>query len=154
MWQKISSSSEVLGIVGCIKIILGPLVRKELIVSPFKLFSLCLASQMTDARCSRCTEKKVGVVDIIHAGGHGDRYLVSDRVLVFVGFSFTFALCFLASDGGWNKSSSAIFLIQNEVYTLELFAFRCKFRVNFQLVSVFFIDLKMQYIYSSPGICN
>ncbi|THU63862.1 hypothetical protein C4D60_Mb01t20320 [Musa balbisiana] len=30
--------------------------------------------QMTDARCSRCTEKKVGVADIIQAGGHGDRY--------------------------------------------------------------------------------
>ncbi|KAI4315418.1 hypothetical protein L6164_028230 [Bauhinia variegata] len=29
--------------------------------------------QMTDARCSRCTEGKVGVKDIIHAG-HGDRY--------------------------------------------------------------------------------
>ncbi|RWW01321.1 hypothetical protein BHE74_00036416 [Ensete ventricosum] len=42
-----------------------------------QLFSLCLASQMTDARCPRCTEKQVGVVDIIHAGGHGDRYLVT-----------------------------------------------------------------------------
>ncbi|PKA53193.1 hypothetical protein AXF42_Ash009923 [Apostasia shenzhenica] len=30
--------------------------------------------QMTDARCSRCSEKKVGVADIIHAGGHADRY--------------------------------------------------------------------------------
>lgn len=32
--------------------------------------------QMTDARCSICTEKKVGVVDIIQAGGSGsgDRY--------------------------------------------------------------------------------
>ncbi|KQK08182.1 FK506-binding protein 3 isoform X2 [Brachypodium distachyon] len=29
--------------------------------------------QMTDARCERCTEKKVGISDIIHAG-HGDRY--------------------------------------------------------------------------------
>ncbi|GMH29742.1 hypothetical protein Nepgr_031585 [Nepenthes gracilis] len=29
--------------------------------------------QMTDARCKRCTEKKVGLVDIIQAG-HGDRY--------------------------------------------------------------------------------
>ncbi|KAG0454128.1 hypothetical protein HPP92_025432 [Vanilla planifolia] len=29
--------------------------------------------QMTDARCSRCSEKKVGVTGIIH-GGHGDRY--------------------------------------------------------------------------------
>ncbi|XP_052209863.1 uncharacterized protein LOC127813127 isoform X2 [Diospyros lotus] len=29
--------------------------------------------QMTDARCKRCTEKKVGVTDIIQAG-HGDRY--------------------------------------------------------------------------------
>ncbi|KAM0850186.1 hypothetical protein ACQ4PT_053247 [Festuca glaucescens] len=29
--------------------------------------------QMTDARCERCTEKKVGIADIIHAG-HGDRY--------------------------------------------------------------------------------
>ncbi|XP_028767408.1 uncharacterized protein LOC114725115 isoform X1 [Neltuma alba] len=29
--------------------------------------------QMTDARCSRCMECKVGVRDIIHAG-HGDRY--------------------------------------------------------------------------------
>lgn len=28
---------------------------------------------MTDARCERCTEKKVGISDIIHAG-HGDRY--------------------------------------------------------------------------------
>nr|CAD1834831.1 unnamed protein product [Ananas comosus var. bracteatus] len=30
--------------------------------------------QMTDARCSRCAEKKVGISEIIHAGGHGDRY--------------------------------------------------------------------------------
>ncbi|KAH7662999.1 BAH domain proteins protein [Dioscorea alata] len=30
--------------------------------------------QMTDARCSRCMEKKVGVADIIQAGGLGDRY--------------------------------------------------------------------------------
>ncbi|ONK64011.1 uncharacterized protein A4U43_C07F21190 [Asparagus officinalis] len=30
--------------------------------------------QMTDARCSRCTEKRVAVTDIIHAGGHGNRY--------------------------------------------------------------------------------
>ncbi|KAK8964209.1 hypothetical protein KSP40_PGU019996 [Platanthera guangdongensis] len=30
--------------------------------------------QMTDARCSRCSKKEVGVADIIHAGGHGDRY--------------------------------------------------------------------------------
>ncbi|WJX60293.1 hypothetical protein P8452_45519 [Trifolium repens] len=29
--------------------------------------------QMTDARCSRCTEVKVGLREIIHAG-HGDRY--------------------------------------------------------------------------------
>ncbi|XP_057978309.1 uncharacterized protein LOC131164830 [Malania oleifera] len=29
--------------------------------------------QMTDARCSRCMEKKVGLIDIIQAG-HGDRY--------------------------------------------------------------------------------
>ncbi|TVU33918.1 hypothetical protein EJB05_15734 [Eragrostis curvula] len=29
--------------------------------------------QMTDARCQRCQEKKVGISDIIH-GGHGDRY--------------------------------------------------------------------------------
>lgn len=29
--------------------------------------------QMTDARCKRCSEKKVGLVDIIQAG-HGDRY--------------------------------------------------------------------------------
>ncbi|KAJ4788524.1 hypothetical protein LUZ62_039770 [Rhynchospora pubera] len=30
--------------------------------------------QMTDARCTRCQEKKVGVSEIIHTGGHGDRY--------------------------------------------------------------------------------
>ncbi|XP_078447523.1 protein REPRESSOR OF VERNALIZATION 1-like [Wolffia australiana] len=30
--------------------------------------------QMAEARCSRCSETKVGVVEIIHAGGHGDRY--------------------------------------------------------------------------------
>ncbi|XP_062200813.1 protein REPRESSOR OF VERNALIZATION 1 isoform X2 [Phragmites australis] len=29
--------------------------------------------QMTDTRCARCNEKKVGISDIIHAG-HGDRY--------------------------------------------------------------------------------
>nr|CAB3477260.1 unnamed protein product [Digitaria exilis] len=29
--------------------------------------------QMTDTRCQRCNEKKVGISDIIHAG-HGDRY--------------------------------------------------------------------------------
>ncbi|XXG85155.1 hypothetical protein AAC387_Pa11g0295 [Persea americana] len=29
--------------------------------------------QMTDARFSRCREKKVGVGDIIHAGGSGSR---------------------------------------------------------------------------------
>uniref|UniRef100_A0A1D1Y1U5 Protein polybromo-1 n=1 Tax=Anthurium amnicola TaxID=1678845 RepID=A0A1D1Y1U5_9ARAE len=32
--------------------------------------------QMTDARCSRCMERKVGVADIIHAGGSGDRYQI------------------------------------------------------------------------------
>ncbi|XP_076947382.1 ASI1-immunoprecipitated protein 3-like [Bidens hawaiensis] len=32
-----------------------------------------LQVQMTDARCKRCTEKKVRLVDII-SGGHGDRY--------------------------------------------------------------------------------
>ncbi|PUZ56401.1 hypothetical protein GQ55_5G295700 [Panicum hallii var. hallii] len=31
--------------------------------------------QMTDTRCERCSEKKVGISDIIHAG-HGDRYQV------------------------------------------------------------------------------
>ncbi|KAJ3695633.1 hypothetical protein LUZ60_001010 [Juncus effusus] len=30
--------------------------------------------QMTDARCQQCSEKKVGISDIIHAGGLGDRY--------------------------------------------------------------------------------
>ncbi|KAJ0966676.1 hypothetical protein J5N97_023593 [Dioscorea zingiberensis] len=30
--------------------------------------------QMTDARCSRCTEKRVGVADIIHTGRLSDRY--------------------------------------------------------------------------------
>jgi hypothetical protein len=30
---------------------------------------------MTDARCQRCQEKKVGISDIIRAG-HGDRYQV------------------------------------------------------------------------------
>ncbi|RRT66647.1 hypothetical protein B296_00018819 [Ensete ventricosum] len=42
---------------------------------------LHLPYQMTDARCSRCTEKKVGVADIIQAGGHGDRYQVCERIL-------------------------------------------------------------------------
>lgn len=37
---------------------------------------LGLCDQMTDARCSRCMEKKVGVADIIQAGGLGDRYQV------------------------------------------------------------------------------
>ncbi|XP_042511844.1 uncharacterized protein LOC122086978 [Macadamia integrifolia] len=30
--------------------------------------------QMTDARCSRCTEKKVGLTNIIQGGARGDRY--------------------------------------------------------------------------------
>ncbi|KAF5198803.1 bromo-adjacent-like protein [Thalictrum thalictroides] len=30
--------------------------------------------QMTDARCKRCQEKKVGLTDIIQAGARGDRY--------------------------------------------------------------------------------
>ncbi|XP_077223285.1 bromo-adjacent homology (BAH) domain-containing protein isoform X2 [Tasmannia lanceolata] len=32
--------------------------------------------QMTDARCSSCSEKRVGVADIIQAGGSNDRYLL------------------------------------------------------------------------------
>ncbi|PIA26580.1 hypothetical protein AQUCO_09100036v1 [Aquilegia coerulea] len=32
--------------------------------------------QMTDARCKRCQEKKVGLTDIIQAGARGDRYQV------------------------------------------------------------------------------
>lgn len=46
---------------------------------------------MTDARCSRCTEKKVGVADIIQAGGHGDRYQVGEHIL----YLFLLALFFL-----------------------------------------------------------
>ncbi|MQM06055.1 hypothetical protein Taro_038876 [Colocasia esculenta] len=30
--------------------------------------------KITDTKCLRCMEKRVGVVDIIHAGGSGDRY--------------------------------------------------------------------------------
>lgn len=30
---------------------------------------------MTDARCTRCSEKQVGLIDIFQAG-HGDRYQV------------------------------------------------------------------------------
>ena len=41
---------------------------------------ICIISvacmQMTDARCSRCSEFKVGVRDIIQAG-HGERYQVN-----------------------------------------------------------------------------
>ena len=36
---------------------------------------------MTDARCKRCQEKKVGVTDIIHAG-NADRYQVLAFLLV------------------------------------------------------------------------
>lgn len=39
------------------------------------LFPL-LELQMTDALCTRCNVRKVGLVDIIQAG-HGDRYQVS-----------------------------------------------------------------------------
>lgn len=40
---------------------------------------------MTDARCERCTEKRVGISDIIHAG-HGDRYQVFSFSLYFLYF--------------------------------------------------------------------
>lgn len=49
---------------------------------PSLIFIVCsesayplLVNQMTDARCSRCSEFKVGVRDIIQAG-HGERYQV------------------------------------------------------------------------------
>lgn len=37
---------------------------------------LGLFNQMTDARCPRCMEKKVGVASIIQTAGHMDRYQV------------------------------------------------------------------------------
>lgn len=55
-------------------------INSQLLVS-FWCINMCslllLVRQMTDARCSRCNEFKVGVRDIIQAG-HGERYQVLD----------------------------------------------------------------------------
>lgn len=36
---------------------------------------------MANVRCSICTQREVGIVDIIH-GGHGDRYQVCSHQLM------------------------------------------------------------------------
>ncbi|CAA6655600.1 unnamed protein product [Spirodela intermedia] len=49
------------------------LLKKEL--EPSVLLSMSPSElKMTDARCSRCSEQNAGVVDIINAGGSGERY--------------------------------------------------------------------------------
>ncbi|URD93220.1 BAH domain containing protein [Musa troglodytarum] len=55
--------------------------------------------QMTDARCSRCTEKKVGVVDIIHAGGHRDRYLLECTACGYTRYASRDVISSLMIDG-------------------------------------------------------
>ncbi|XP_062212360.1 protein REPRESSOR OF VERNALIZATION 1-like isoform X2 [Phragmites australis] len=54
--------------------------------------------QMTDARCQRCQEKKVGISDIIHAG-HGDRYQLECTSCGHTWFSSYDAISSLTVDG-------------------------------------------------------
>lgn len=44
--------------------------------------------QMTDARCQRCQEKKMGLTDIIQAGSRGDRYQLECIACGFIWFAF------------------------------------------------------------------
>ncbi|KAE8766777.1 Transcription factor S-II domain containing protein [Hordeum vulgare] len=53
--------------------------------------------QMTDARCERCTEKRVGISDIIHAG-HGDRYQLECISCGYTWFSSRDAISSLTVD--------------------------------------------------------
>ena len=52
---------------------------------------------MTDARCERCTEKRVGISDIIHAG-HGDRYQLECISCGYTWFSSRDAISSLTVD--------------------------------------------------------
>ncbi|KAG1361312.1 hypothetical protein COCNU_09G007750 [Cocos nucifera] len=54
--------------------------------------------QMTDARCSRCTEKKVGIADIIQAGGHGDRYQLECTACGYMWYASRDAIASLTID--------------------------------------------------------
>ncbi|XP_038971116.1 uncharacterized protein LOC103705583 [Phoenix dactylifera] len=54
--------------------------------------------QMTDARCSRCTEKKVGIADIIQAGGHGDRYQLECTACGYMWYAARDAIASLTMD--------------------------------------------------------
>ncbi|CAO2203637.1 unnamed protein product [Urochloa humidicola] len=53
--------------------------------------------QMTDTRCERCNEKKVGISDIIHAG-HGDRYQLECTSCGYTWFSSRDAITTLTED--------------------------------------------------------
>ncbi|CAL4963398.1 unnamed protein product [Urochloa decumbens] len=53
--------------------------------------------QMTDTRCERCNEKKVGISDIIHAG-HGDRYQLECTSCGHTWFSSRDAITTLTED--------------------------------------------------------
>jgi len=53
--------------------------------------------QMTDTRCQRCSEKKVGISDIIHAG-HGDRYQLECTSCGYTWFSSRDAITTLTED--------------------------------------------------------
>lgn len=46
---------------------------------------------MTDTRCERCSQKKVGISDIIHAG-HGDRYQVCKCFMFYGHFLIHFLI--------------------------------------------------------------
>ncbi|PKA58820.1 hypothetical protein AXF42_Ash000913 [Apostasia shenzhenica] len=63
--------------------------------------------QMTDARCTICSEKKVGVADIIHAGGQGDRYQWINRIIMD-GWINLFGLECIACGHSWYASRDAI----------------------------------------------
>ncbi|XP_038971303.1 uncharacterized protein LOC103698541 [Phoenix dactylifera] len=54
--------------------------------------------QMTDARCSRCMEKKVGIADIIQAGGQGDRYQLECTACGYMWYATRDAIASLTID--------------------------------------------------------
>ncbi|KAM0942064.1 putative BAH domain, transcription elongation factor S-II, central domain-containing protein [Dioscorea sansibarensis] len=60
--------------------------------------------QMTDARCSRCMEKKVGVVGIIQTAGHLDRYQLECNGCGHTWYAPRDAVPFLTTDSPTNTA--------------------------------------------------
>jgi hypothetical protein len=84
---------------------------------------------MTDKRCERCSEKKVVISNIIHAG-HGDRYQVRKCLMFHGHFLYYFSDTRWIDFGGGKTNGSVYVAVEGILQIVSFFFIICRLQTT------------------------